>query len=267
MNLIILDTVSNNYEEIRNYENIFIDNEVLALTPSSFYYLENENILFKNFHNLLSTEQFKNIALAIYKNTLNKNKENKYFKGYFRNIAQVICQLLIIDKIKSYIETSNFEKIIYITDRRIENNLTLENVKNNISLFSNFIKFDEILQIQKNIIENKINLIDKFKKHSISQLLRKLYSKFSKKDLKYDWLELNIDSKKVEVVTNNELLNFDIDTSKMNYIKNIKLNYTIQDNKSKISNFLTFMEKDIFNKVISLQILDLYFFQHGSYLY
>lgn len=267
MNLVILDIVSNNYEKIKNYENILFENEILALTPSSFYYLEKRNILFKNFHDLLSTEQFKNLALSIYEDTLNNNKENKYFKGYFRNVAQVICQLIIIDKIKSYIELNNFEKIIYITDRKIANNLTLENLENNISLLGSFIKFDEILEVQKNVVENKINLIDKFKKYSISQLLKKNYTKLFNKSIKYDWIELNILPKKIEVVTNSELLNFTVDTSEMSYIKNIELTYIKLNNKSKISNLLTFMEKDIFNKVINLANEDLYFFQHGSYLY
>jgi hypothetical protein len=267
MKLVILDIVSNNYQAIKDIENIFDDNEVLALTPSSFYYLENNNILFKSFHDLISQEQFKNIASAIYDDTLNKNKKNKYFKGYFRNVAQVICQLLIIDKIKYYIRTSHFESIIYITDRKIENNLALDSLENNVSLLSNFIKFDKILQIENNIIENNIKLIDRIKKHSLGQLLRKLYSKFLKKDLRYDWFELNLSSKKVEVLINNELIEFSIDTSKMNYIKNIKLNYMIKDSQSNISNLLTFMEKDVFNKVINLQNIDLYFFQHGSYLY
>ncbi len=267
MNLVILDIVSNNYEDIRNYENIFNENEALALTPSSFYYLENKNILFKTFHDLLSTKQFKNISLAVYEDTLKMNSENKYFKSYFINISKVICQLLMIDKIKSYIETGKFKNIIYITDRKIENSLTLENLDNNISLLSNFIKFDKILYVQKNVIENKIDLIDKFKKYYIGQLSKKLYSKFSKKDLKYDWMELNLSSKKVGVVKNNKSLKFTIDTSKMEYIKNINLSYLIQNNKSKISILLTFMENDIFNKVINLQNVSLYFFQHGSYLY
>jgi len=267
MRLVILDIVSNSYEDIKKYENIFIENEVLALTPSSFYFLENESILFKTFHDLISIEEFKKISLAIYEDNLNHNIKNKYFKGYFRNVAQVICQLLMIDKIKSYIETGNFKNIIYITDRKIEKSLTLENLENNISLLSNFIKFDEILHVQKNIIENKIDLIDKFKKYSIGQLSKKLYSRFSKKDLKYDWMELNLSSKKVGVVKNNKLLKFTMDASKMEYIKNIELNYLMQSNNSKIPTLLTFMEKDIFNKVANLQNLDLYFFQHGSYLY
>lgn len=267
MKLVILDIVSNNYQAIKDIENIFDDNEVLALTPSSFYYLENNNILFKSFHDLISQEQFKNIALAIYEDTLNINCDNKYFKGYFRNVSQVICQLLFIDKIQSYIQVSSFENIIYITDRKIENNLILESLENDVSLLNNFIRLDERLQIQKNNIENKFNLLDKFKKYSMSELLKKSYSRISKKHLKYDWLELNLSSKKAEITMSGESINFDIDTSKMSYIQKIKLNYVIQESKSKISNLLTFMEKDIFNKVVNLQNFDLYFFQHGSYLY
>ena len=267
MRLVILDIVSNSYEDIKKYENVFIENEVLALTPSSFYYLENKNILFKTFHDLLSTKQFRNIALVVYGDTLKKNSENKYFKSYFRNVSQVICQLLMIDKIKSYIEVSNFQNVIYITDRRIEKSIALEKLDNNIPLISNFIKFDEIIYVQKNIIENKTDLFDNFKKYSTIDLLRKLCNKFSKKDLKYDWFKLNLSSKKIEVSTNTKLLNFVIDTSKMNHIKNIELNYLMQSNNSKIPTLLTFMEKDIFNKVANLQNLDLYFFQHGSYLY
>ncbi len=73
-------------------------------------------------------------------------------------------------------------------------------------------------------------------------------------------LKLNLSSKKIEVVTNYELLNFVIDTSKMNHIKNIDISYLTQNNRTKISNLLTFMEKDIFNKVANLHNLDLYFF-------
>ncbi|MDN5054604.1 hypothetical protein [Aliarcobacter butzleri] len=267
MKLVILDIVSNNYGDIKKYENIFSNNEVLALTPSSFYYLENQNILFKSFHNLLSIEQFQSLTLAIYEDTLKNNYDNKYFKCYFRNVSQVICQLLTIDKIQYYIEINNFENIIYITDRKIENYLTLENLTNDVSLLNNFIEFAEILHIKKNIIQNKVTLIDKIKKYSISQLLKKLYNKIFIKDLKYDWFELNISSKKVEVTTKEESINFDIDTSKMSYIKKIKLNYIMQESKSNIFNLLTFMEKEIFNKVVNFKNLDLYFFQHGSYLY
>jgi hypothetical protein len=91
MKLVIIDIISNNYQAIKDIENIFDDNEVLALTPSSFYYLENNNILFKSFHDLISQEQFKNITLSIYEDTLNMNRKNNYFKSYFIDIAKIIC--------------------------------------------------------------------------------------------------------------------------------------------------------------------------------
>jgi hypothetical protein len=173
----------------------------------------------------------------------------------------------VIDKIKSYIETKHFENVIYITDKKIKHNSTLENLENNLSLLSDFIKFDKILQIQSNIIQNKIKLLDKVKKYSLGQFFKKFYSKLIKNNLKYDWMALNLSSNNVEVIVNSQLVEFNIDITKMNYIKNIKLNYTIQKSKSKIFNLLTFMQKDVINKVINLKNHDLYFFQHGSYLY
>ena len=267
MNLVILDIIANNFDEIKKYESIFDDSDVLALTPSGIYYLEHKNIVFKFFHDLVSTEEFRNITLDIYEKTLCNNSENKYFKGYFRDVAQVISQLLIVDKIKSYIEDNTFKDVIYITDKILEDSLNLEKLVNTKSLLTYFIEFDSIIQIKRNIIENKVSLYKKLQRYSFSKLLKKVFLKLSKKHLKYDWAELSIVSSKIDMVSDVEKIIFLVDTSKTKYVKNIKLEYSIQKSKSELSNLLTFMEKDIFNKIVNLSNKDFYFFQHGNYLY
>ncbi len=267
MKLIVLDIVSNNYKEIDGYLSIFKNCLVLALTPSSIYYLENRYISFRKFHDLILPEQFRNEVLEIYSDILMKNIENKYFKGFFRDIAQVICQLLVVDKIISFIKKNSLEHIIYITDRQIIKNLNINRLVNNESILNNLVKFDKIIQIEKNIVENRINLFKKIRRYSIAKLSNKLLRKLTKSELKYDWNEFNIKPKQYDVETYREFFNFDISHPNVNCIDRKGISFKIEKSKTKISNLLTFLGKDNFQKVVDCSNQSLFFFQHGSYLY
>lgn len=262
MNLIILDIVSNNYEQLENYKNLFDDSDILSLTPSSCYYLESKNITFKNFHDLISTELFRNKALDMYKDIARKNSYNKYFEGFFRDISQYICHILFIEQIISYIKINNFKNIIYITDKNLTEKFEILN--NNESTLNNFIKFNKIIKIERNAFTNKINFFDKIKKYSFSQLFNKIFKNY----LKYDWMCLGIKVKKFRVNIDDNVINFDISHQ---YIKHInyekKLSFIIKASTSMVPNLLTFLEKDTFHKVVNLDKQNLFFFQHGSYLY
>ena len=267
MKLVILDIVSNNFEEVDKYISTFENCQVLALTPSSFYYLNKKNIEFISFHQLISTEDFRKESLSIYDDILAKNVNSKYFKGFFRDIAQYICQLLFIEKIILFTKNNAFDNIIYITDKRIGKEF--DYLSNNESILNIFLKFNNIIQIKKNSFGNKIKFFDKLKRYSLSHLIKKIINKFSKNNLTYDWEILNPKGKDLLVELDNMKVNFDLSHDSFTYVDFKSVEFTISKSSSKVSNFLTFLDKNTYLKALKANKVDknIFFYQHGSYLY
>ena len=263
MKLVVLDLVSNNYNDIDEFLDLFNDSEVLALSPSSFYYLENNNIKYSKFHDLISTKEFRNTVLEITNDILFKN-DNKCFHGFFREVSQVSNQLFVIENIIKYIKNNNFSSVVYITDKN--KNETLTPLSNNNSLLNLFIEFDKVIKIKRNIHVKKNTIIDLFKRYSLHTLSKKIMGRLSKNNLNYDWLFINPNVSKKKLRISSDLFSFDISHKLFKYVDYKKLDFYFNKNTLFSPNFLTFLEYN--NYLAAYELLQkgekLYFFQVDS---
>lgn len=267
MNIIVLDLVSNNYNDLSEYNQMFDNANILALSPSSFYYLEKNNIKFDTFHSIITEEKFRNEVIEIYDDILIKNSKNKYFKGYFRNIAQYICQFFFIENIISYVSQNKYKEIIYITDKKSSNDLFP--LSNNISMLTKFITFDKIIIINKKEYKIEKGFLEKIKSQSFSSLSKKIINRFKKNKLDYDWQYVNIKSNKENVFIEEENCKFDIGHDKFKNINIPSLEFKVEEKNTSYSLNFTFLSKDDYPSALNINQKNkkIDFFQHGSYLY
>jgi hypothetical protein len=265
MKLFIIDITSNNYENLDSDFRVSKDDVILSLTPSASYFLETRELKFITFHNLISIEDFKNKILTIYDEILLIN-DNKYINGFFRDIAQFVNYFLFLEIIVNYANNSKFDTLHYVTDKIYVNEVT--KVSNATSLMCKYINFDNIKHINKIDNRNKINF-NYFKKYSVKTICKKVLNKLSKTNLNYDWIEISPKVIINKITTEKIDLYFDLPMKVFKSVDINKINFKINNFTDKSSNFKTFLGKNEYLNAIQLkeEFLELYFFQHGNYLY
>jgi hypothetical protein len=267
MNLIILDISTSNFSDVdilllKNNNNNSI---ILALSPSSFYLLEHNNIEYISFHDIVTTKEFQQDILNLYDSIINLNIKNNYFKGFFRDISQYVNYYYYIEILMSYIKIKDFANIHYITDKECSN---LDIITNRVSLLYKYISFSKVTIIDRKNSANRLkkNLLFKY---SITTLLKKIKNKLFNNMLRYDWLRMSLIIKKKNIKVNQSNIVFNIQDKYFSNIKCTDLKFTIVKNISVVISYMTFLTKDLYIQALEYKELNnqLYFFQHGSYLY
>lgn len=266
MKLVILDIVSKNYKDLDNNLSTFDNAIVLSLSPSSCYYLDKNSIQYISFHGLISTKDFRDEFLSIFFDIL-KNNEEIYQRGFLREVSQYISQLLFVEKIITYIKKHNYTSTIYITDKK--SNWDSSSISNENSILSYFFEFSKVIKIKKDILKIKITLLDKLRQCSFIRIKDKIKDKIVKNNLKYDWDLIDPKVKKYDIEIDNRTFQFNISHQKLKHTNMNELNFNIKNETTQYTNYLTFLEKDDYIKVIELikKNKELFFYQHGSYLY
>ena len=165
-------------DKIKQHKN----KQIIALTPYSFFLLDNLNLEYETLHSYVSTELFRDRVLS---------NINLIEKSLARE-----CKDLLIDLIK-YISFIEYERtikyilgflsisnIIYITDtKNIEYDLT-----NNTSILSTLNNIDiKWILIPRIASQKSIKISNNLKNISLKKIITKLVGKFLNIQIIYDW--------------------------------------------------------------------------------
>ena len=253
MNLIILDLVRADLSKIDISIFRKKDIKILALTPLSFFYLEENEIDFISFHTIISQEQFREEVLKLYKKLF---LERSFFSGIYREISQYLNIFLYREYIKGLIDSKNYNDIIYITDRKIDKKLELSN---NCSFLYSQLNLNSVNSISQRDLNIKLYNRYRF----TTNIFKKIKNRILKRNLKYDWIDIldkfPIKNNKIDL----KIVDFSYKIDNFNF----NLNFSIEK-ENYINNYNTFLTKNNFFHVKEYKKNNkLYFFQHGSYLY
>ena len=267
MKLIILDLVTNSFDDVEQKMREDTNAQVLALTPSAFYYLESREIKYISFHKIISTEKFRNDVLTIGFDILKQN-ESKFTRAFSREILQYVSQFYIIENIVEYIKNKNYNFVIFITDRgTLCDEIFLDN---KYSLLARHYQFDEIVNIERKTSKIKKLKLDKLKRYLLSQIVKKIINLIQHNHLRFDWDLLDIKNKRDfgNAIVAPKSVDFDLSHKKFKNIEIQNISFEIKKGEN-IFNYLTFLESHVYVKAYELYKTKekLFFFQHGSYLY
>lgn len=265
--LVIVDLISNNYDEIKKYLHKYKNHHFLVLTPSSAYILERECINFITFHDIVSVQEFRNKILRLYTDVINCNKYLDDPDPFLIEAAQQLCQLQFIECILGYLNSNSFASTVYITDRAFASDKISFN--NDYSNLLAYYKFSNVIRIAS-IKQNKISKIDLFKKYSFLEISKKAIAKiFNKKvTFAYDWLYITPKSNYIFVKAISKHCTFQLPPNTFLFIPINTIEIYLKAQQNTITNLLTFIGMTTYYQLKELkQQVPLFFFQHGSYLY
>ena len=256
--LVIIDIVSNNYEEFEKTFTPIGSDTVLALTPSSFFYLEQKRIQYLSFHDLISRENFRELLLDFYDEMFKANKENIYVKSLFREIAQSISTLYFIEAIIDHIKTQKYDELYYITDKQQGNSL----LSNHEYLLDKYIDFTQIMTI--GFTEKRQNIT-----YSFSTIIEKIYRRIFFHNRNYDWKYIPHTFIHKKIFPKQTHIKIPIPQAKLKYLKYDELSFHLRDQNVTIKSLASSLnaEQCINLAEYKKQNYPLYFFQHGSYFY
>jgi hypothetical protein len=266
-NLVIVDLVSNNYDEIAKYLPKFKNYHFLALTPSSAYYLEQKFISFMTFHDIVSVQQFRDKALQLYADFITQNQYSAHADAFLIEVAQQLCQLQFIDCILNYLKNQVFSSTAYITDRPF----TADKITSNND-YSNLLAhytFTDVIRVARSK-QTKISKIALLKKYSLLEISKKAISRISNQRAKlaYDWFYIEPKIKKIVAKATSVTYSFTLPPNAFLWLSMDTIEISVKTPQTKITNFLTFFGIKTFPHIKELQKhYSLYFVQHGSYLY
>jgi hypothetical protein len=277
MKLIVLDFISPiNINIDKNEDTIFF-----PITPYGIYICELLDLNFIHIHQSITQEKYRDDLYDIfyeYKDILEKNKENLglYYKS-LQLLSYFYCLYQIIKILQEY--KNKDYKIELITDKIEFLEVDKFNIlDNNLSLIDKIFLLDSIQRVQKITINKTILIIRYLNKINFTNL-KKLYKKFQKVRLTYDWEFISPKIKKIEYKFN--FINKSIEKELINFIKN-EFNFEDMINKIFIknlnlkfaesiitTNYFTFPSANKFYEMIWLKTLNekIFMFQHGSYYY
>lgn len=266
-NLVILDLVSNNYEEIDLYLPELKSQNFLALTPSAIYCLEQHFQDFITFHDIISVEVFRDKVLTLYTDVIKANEHSKNTNIFLIELAKQLCQTQFIDCLLTYLNNQKFDSITYITDRAFTaNNITLNNDHSN--LFSKYL-FNHIIPITR-LKQKKISKKALLKRYSILEISKKIISKIfnQRVNLGYDWFYIAPSIKKIVTKATCIKYTFKLPPNTFLFIPMDTIKIFAKIPQTRITNFLTFLDTKTYQQIKELKKhYPFYFFQHGSYLY
>jgi hypothetical protein len=164
--------------EIKQHKN----KQIIALTPCSFYMLDNLNLEYKTLHSYVSTEVFRDRVLSNI-NLIEKSLTREY-KGLLVDLIKYVSYIEYERTIKYILGLLSISNIVYITDiKNIEYDLT-----NNTSILStlNNINIKWIL-VPKIVDQRSIKFSNKFKNISLKRIVARLVGKLLNIQIYYDW--------------------------------------------------------------------------------
>lgn len=277
MKLIVLDFISPIYFKIEKNE----DAVFLPITPYATYMCELFDLNYINFHQFITQEKCRDELYNIsfeYKEILEAGDTSLgiYYKSL--QLLSYFYYLYSIIKILQEYKNQNY-KIELVTDRIELLKVDKFNIlDNNLSLINNIFIFDNVQRFEKVKI-NKISSMVRYLNKINFTNFKKLYKKFQKVKLSYDWMFVSPKIKKIEYKYNftsksigKELLafiknkfNFE-DAINQVFIKNLKLNIS---DSGITTNYFTFPSGNKFYEMICLKSLNekILMLQHGSYYY
>lgn len=266
-NLVIVDLISNNYDEINKYLHEFKNHHFLVLTPSSAYILEQACVNFITFHDIISVEEFRDKILKLYTDVINENQSLGNTDPFLIEAAQQLCQLQFIETILEFLNVQTFISTTYITDRPF----TSETIttQNNYSNLLTFYKFSNVIRIAQTK-HNVISKLDILKKYSFLQISKKIIAKAFKKTIKftYDWSYIAPKSSNMILQAASARSTLKLPLNTFLFIPVDRIEIIIEAQQTKMTNFLTFLATTRYYQIKkSKQHYPLFFFQHGNYLY
>ncbi len=289
--LYIVDIKKKSYINISDY---LADGDIIALTPFSIYMLEEKDIKYLTFHNLISVENFRN-------DILNKIAQFKkvilpydYLESTLYRYSMVINYFYYIDIIKKFLDYKKYDEIIYITDT-MNSKTTISSLLNNKTSLISSLHNIKTVHVD-NLVDYKfyIKRSRKFKFKRILELILsgRILAKDRKNIYKYDnmfykkfYNKLNKKLNKIEVIDKlnsnyrRDIIKFFSNSYSLNVEKLLiefidemqKEIKAINKNKEPLKiipfTFLATIQNAIYAKSINKSEYPAIFYQHGNYLY
>jgi hypothetical protein len=252
------------------------DKKIVALSPYSFYVLDNLNLEYETLHNFISKKLFRDRVL----NNINLIEKNlkKECQSLMIELTHYVSFIEYEKTIKYIFEMLGNRSVTYITDvNDVEYDLT-----NNTSIFATFSKIDINWTLIPRQQSQQKNIIRRVKEFSFDRILIRLLNKLFKIEILYDWSNfawlilknsvftspLNYEEVKKYTCVSIALDNLTIESFYKNHLevilkKQVNNPSIIQKNKNIF--FKTWLSSS--KNYLNISNNRAFFYQHGNYFY